>query len=234
MPKKERNRGDNVKMCFMAHKNRINSKFRSVKCTYEVKNVGQHSIRPETVLSCFLYLHCLTHKQRRSEGWMLLGILAWRRDLLYYSYGQMFSVCRAGYYAKIVLSSCRAEGWKSKGEINAFDSQMKQPFVRRLTYFFFFLVAFITGLQWSAIYFASLTAAIQLFPFKVDNSQADQRQFKVYTVDTCMLSLEAECVHFSIALATPFPLEGAKEMENRLHFRSFLHLSAVRMWTKSL
>lgn len=39
------------------------------------------------------------------------------------------------------------------------------------------------------------------------------------TVDKCMLSLEAECGHFSIALATPFPPEGAKEMENRPHFR---------------
>lgn len=53
--------------------------------------------------------------------------------------------------------------------------------MRRLTYFFF-LVAFITGLQWSASYFASLTALIQLFPVKVDNGEADQRHFKVYSL----------------------------------------------------
>ncbi len=48
----------------------------------------------------------------------------------------MFKECLSGYYAEIVLLSYQALGWKSKKEFNAFDLQMKHPFMKQMTSLF--------------------------------------------------------------------------------------------------
>lgn len=98
------------------------------------------------------------------------------------------------------------KGWKSKREISAFDSWMKQSFMRPLTCFFLFFHLSIHP----SFYFASGSAVTQLFP--------DQRQFLGgrFTNETFFFFKDKS--DFNQLHLHHCPLEGAKDMEDPLNF----------------